>query len=234
MWGGCGCCSPPCLPAQGWGCPAVVGVPAQSRGPARGARPAAVSRERKQPGAGAAPAGRRGGAGSWNKSQEGLLGSSWSGLQRMELGTGREKAGGERSGAFSGLSPAPAVPAAPAHICHPAQHHPAGSWGWRLRTAPGQGVCIPVRVCVHLQWEERTWMEPAQEQPLSGGPIHWEAPILNHGVSMCWGAVPPALGCRLSPVPITTAAHSSPAAPLRPGVAVPCVVPAGRGAAGGL
>uniref|UniRef100_A0A8C9NNU3 DNA-binding protein inhibitor ID-4 n=1 Tax=Serinus canaria TaxID=9135 RepID=A0A8C9NNU3_SERCA len=58
-----------------------------------GARPAAVRRERKQPKAAPVPVGRRGGAGSWNKSQEGLPGSSWSGLQRMEAGNGKGEGG---------------------------------------------------------------------------------------------------------------------------------------------
>lgn len=97
----------PSCSTRGRGCLATVGVLLMRAGVPRsaGARPSAASRERKQERAAPSPACWRGGAGSWNKSQEGPPGSSWSGLQRMEPGTGREKAGGERMGAF--LRPQP-------------------------------------------------------------------------------------------------------------------------------
>lgn len=127
---------PPVLYRSTWsqGHPATMGGPLVRAGVPRsaGARPSAASRERKQARAAPSPACRRGGAGSWNKSQEGPPGSSWSGLQRMEPGRGREKAGGERAGAFSGLGPAPAVQRvllAPGSVGAPDRH--GDGWAWR-------------------------------------------------------------------------------------------------------
>lgn len=142
-----------------------------------------------------------------------------------------------REGNAQGLSQASAL----LHLCRRPRLTSAARLSTILRNQ-GAGVfaqpqgrgCVSQCGYVYLQWEGRTWMDPAQKQPQFGGPIHWGDPILNRGIPMCRGAVLPALGCWLSPVPIPTAAHSSPAAPRRPGVAMPCVVPAGRGAAGEL
>lgn len=132
-----------------------------------GAQPAAASRERKQPKAAPAPAGRRGGAGSWNKSQEGLPGSSWSGLQRMEAGNGKGEGGRGMRRGFLRPRPRSSCAGGPGTSATLAQHCHADMGGWRLCVASG----------VTCGWHRERGSggaqpQPGQEQPKFGDPGH--------------------------------------------------------------
>lgn len=183
-------------------------------GTGSGARPAAVSRERKQPKAAPAPAGRRGGAGSWNKSQEGLPGSSWSGLQRMEAGNGKGEGGRGMRRGFLRPRPRSSCAGGPGTSATLAQHCHADMGGWRLCAASGL-TCGWHRESGDL---EGTQLQPGQKQPKFGGPGHWWGPSLTRGVRAAFQPVPECgVGCcgfwgaGRTPSPITQ--HRQPRGP---------------------
>lgn len=194
-------------------------------GTGSGARPAAASRERKQPKAAPAPAGQRGGAGSWNKSQEGLPGSSWSGLQRMEAGNGKGEGGRGMRRGFLRPRPRSSCAGGPGTSATLAQHCHADMGGWRLCVASG----------VTCGWQRERGSEWSPTPARAGAAQVWGSwslvraqpdprcprclPALHAGVR---DRVLPVLGCRLYPVLPTTAAQAAP----RPlgGLAWPCPV----------
>lgn len=169
---GDGCCSCiSCSTVQGGQCFAVmVGAGDELRGPLEwwvlvvragarvmmgtdsGARPAAASRERKQPKAAPVPVGRRGGAGSWNKSQEGLPGSSWSGLQRMEAGNGKGEGGRGMRRGFLRPRPCSSCAGGPGTSATLAQQCRADMGGWKL--------CVASGVTCGWHWERGSGWSP--------------------------------------------------------------------------
>lgn len=205
-------------------------------GTVSGAQPAAASRERKQPKAAPASAGRRGGAGSWNKSQEGLPGSSWSGLQRMEAGNGKGEGGRGMRRGFLRPRPRSSCAGGPGTSATLAQHCHADMGGWRLCVASGV-TCgwhrergsgwspTPARAGAAQVWGSWSLMEV---QPDLRCPCC--VPALHAGVR---GRVLPFLGCRLYPVP-PSQQHRQPHGPSAAWRGRALCGPCGAGAAGGF
>lgn len=206
-------------------------------GTGSGARPAAASRERKQPKAAPAPAGRRGGAGSWNKSQEGLPGSSWSGLQRMEAGNGKGEGGRGMRRGFLRPRPRSSCAGGPGTSATLAQHCHADMGAWRLCVASG----------VTCGWHRERGSGWSPSPARAGAAQVWGSwSLLGAQPDLRCPCLPSSLACQSArlgaadsgvpavPRPPHHSSAGSPAAPRRPGSAVSCVVPAGWGRPGAL